>query len=435
MKKLISLIILMLILSVNMSSLYSQGEPKVSENKSSISETNKANKQPAPTQTSEDKGFIDEVVSALEGLGLGDLFPTDKWIGIKFERLFLSFVVIVLTLLLNKIVFSVVFMYILKLTSKTKTKIDDYVISSIKRPINLFGYVLGIYLAVLLLNPPTEPVDIEKFVDSLFIAMVIIVVTWIALRLIDIFDIITENYKESPHYGFAKHLLPFFKRTIKILVVIVSGITIIQNLGYSVSSLLAGLGLGGMALALASRDTVANFFGSFMIFMDKPFTVGDWIKASGVEGDVEEIGFRSTKIRTFRKSLVSVPNNKIANDIIENMTARPKQREYAVIGIEYSTPREKVSELIERIKKTLEEHPWVDNSYYQVWFRKFSDSSLDIMLYYFIDRTPWADFLQAVQEVNLAIMKHCEELNISFAFPSTSVYFGDESPSLPDRNS
>jgi MscS family membrane protein len=163
-------------------------------------------------------------------------------------------------------------------------------------------------------------------------------------------------------------------------------------------------------------------FGSLTIFTDRPFQIGDWIKMSGIEGVVEDVGFRSTRIRTFAKTLITVPNSKIANEAIENMNARPKRRIKMTIGVTYDTNANQMEQALDSIREILRTHPGVDQAYWLVYFTDFGSSSLDIFLYYFSASTVWAQYLEVRQKVNLAIMRKLEELGLEFAFPSQTVY-------------
>jgi MscS family membrane protein len=203
---------------------------------------------------------------------------------------------------------------------------------------------------------------------------------------------------------------------------------IAQNLGYSVAGLIASLGLGGAAIALASQDTIANLFGSVMILADKPFKVGDWVKGDGFEGIVEEIGFRSTRIRTFAQTVENVPNKLLASVRVENVDRRRDpglnvRRVEMNVGVTYRTTAEQMERTLEAIRSILKEDPGVDQRMFQlVSFTDFGDSALTIYLYYFSDKADWAYHLGVRERVNLKIMRALEELGVQVAFPTRSIY-------------
>jgi MscS family membrane protein len=196
----------------------------------------------------------------------------------------------------------------------------------------------------------------------------------------------------------------------------------IQNLGYSISGLLASLGIGGLAVALAAKDTLSNIFGSLMILLDRPFHVGDWVKAGDLEGIVEEVGFRSTKIRTFAKTQITVPNNVIANLAVDNMSRRPRRRIKLTIGITYESSPDQIRRAVTGIREMLGNHPAIDQEFFLVNFTDFGASSLDILVYCFTKTNVWEEYLEARQDVCLKIMEILDGLGLEIAFPSRSLY-------------
>lgn len=181
-------------------------------------------------------------------------------------------------------------------------------------------------------------------------------------------------------------------------------------------------GLGGLAFALAAQDSLSNLFGGMVIIVDKPFTVGDWISTPSVEGIVEDITFRSTKVRTFAQAIVTVPNSKLANEPITNWAAMGKRQITFHLKVAYSTPRAKLEKCVERIKTTLIEHPDVHKQTIFVVFDRYNDSSLDIFLYFFTITTVWQEFLMVKQDINFKIMRILEEEGVSMGLPTTNVH-------------
>lgn len=214
----------------------------------------------------------------------------------------------------------------------------------------------------------------------------------------------------------------FFRKTLSFLIFIVGGLIIIQNLGYNVTSILAGLGIGGLAVALAAKDTLSNIFGSLVILFDRPFVVGDWIQFDKIEGTVENIGFRSTQIKTFYDSVISVPNFIVANAQIDNMGKRKFRRTRFTLGITYSTSPEKIQSFLEGIKSIIQSHPKTKTDYFQVSFSGYADSSLNIFVNFFLQVANWNEELQFRQDIFLDILKLAQRTNVEFAFPSQSLY-------------
>ena len=189
-----------------------------------------------------------------------------------------------------------------------------------------------------------------------------------------------------------------------------------------------------LAFALAAQDTVANLFGSVNIFVDKPFQIGDWVKIGGVEVVVEEVGFRSTRVRTFHNSVVTVPNSKSTNANIDNMGLRPRRRVKVVVNLTYDTNPNQMKSFVEGVRAILASHPDVQRTY-EVHFYGMSSSSLDVLVYYHLVVPGWHEELSARSNILLQIMQLAKEVDVSFAYPSTSLYVEatPDSP-LPSRN-
>lgn len=217
-------------------------------------------------------------------------------------------------------------------------------------------------------------------------------------------------------------IIPLISRTARILVVLLGSLFALQNLGVNVMSVLAGLGVGGLALALAAKDTAANLFGSIMIFLDRPFKLGDTVIVGGIEGDVEEIGFRCTRIRTFYDSVVSIPNSEVANSKIDNMGLRRYRRTNTTIGLTYDTPPQKIEAFLEGIKNILRKNELVVQDRIHVIFKGFGSSSLDILLNYFATVTEWGQDMILRQNIYLEIITLAKELKIDFAFPTQTLH-------------
>ena len=224
--------------------------------------------------------------------------------------------------------------------------------------------------------------------------------------------------------GLDARLYPLVLKSIQLIVLIIMIVWGMKNFGINVPSLLAGLGLTGLVVALAARDTVANFFGSFMLLFDRPFRIGDYIQVGQIEGIVEEIGFRSTRIRTFHNSLVSMPNANLANVEIDNLGARRYRRIDMNLGITYNTQPEKIEQFVNSIRSLLKNNIYVaQEEDVFVFFTDYGDSSLVIKVYFFLVVPNWRMELTEKESILFSILRIAKQLNISFAFPSTSLYF------------
>jgi len=214
----------------------------------------------------------------------------------------------------------------------------------------------------------------------------------------------------------------------RIIVILVGGIYLMRAVsGKPMSTLIAGLGIGGLAIALASQDTLKNFFGSLMIILDKPFKIGDRVVTGGYDGVVEQIGFRSTRVRTFTGHQVTVPNEKIATASVENIGRRPSIRRLTNITITYDTPVEKVEKAVAIVREILENHEGMDPEFPpRVYFNEFNDTSLNIIMMYCYFPPNYWDFLGLSERINLKTTRAFEAEGIEFAFPTTTTYLAQD---------
>lgn len=326
---------------------------------------------------------------------------------------------------------SLLFVRLQKLTEKTAVEFDDIFIAALSKPVE-WGIALGgMFIALLVLPLPSEPVDIGKFVSAMLTSVSLFLIVWFGTRLVDGIADWWARKAEHTESRLDDQLVPIVRKSLKAFLYIIGVVLVLQNLGYSVGSLLAGLGIGGLAMAMAAKDTVANLFGSIVIFLDKPFQVGDWIETSDVEGTVEEIGLRTTRIRTFANSLITTPNSTFTTNSVNNWSKMQKRRIKMSIGVTYSTPASKLDALVKEIRQLIADNPKIRNDFYLVNFDNFGPSSLDLFIYCFTETTNWAEFLQVKQEFMLSIMDKVESMGLSFAFPTQSIHV----ESLPQETS
>lgn len=327
---------------------------------------------------------------------------------------------------------------LLPLADKTNSEYDDLLLKCLRRPAGFLITIGGIRLALDILKLPSEPVNLLRFGNALTQLLFTFAIAWAFFNLIDIFDKYLSSWAARTASTLDDNLTPLIRKSLRVFIVFLALIMTIQNFGYSVSGLLASLGIGGLAVALAAKDTLSNVFGSLMIIFDRPFRVGDWILAGDMEGTVEEVGFRSTKIRTFAKTQITVPNNIVANLGINNFSRMPRRRIKLTVGVTYATTPQQMRTVVERIRALLAEHPAIDQGFFLVNFTDFGASSLDIMVYCFTTTTVWGEYLNARQDVCLRIMDILEDLGLEIAFPSRSLYVekmpGDGLPVAVEKN-
>lgn len=238
----------------------------------------------------------------------------------------------------------------------------------------------------------------------------------------DAFGLLLQRWSRQTENNLDSQLAPLLTKTVKLLVVVLGVLMILQNTGVNVVSLIAGLGLGGLALALAAQDTAANLFGSVTIVADRPFQVGDFIRVSGSEGVVEDLGFRSTRIRTGGKSMVTIPNSTMAKEKIENLGRRKVRQISHVLGLEYGAKSSQLAQVIEQIRYLLSRHEQVIKDEINVFFVNLGDFSLQIKVDFFIVIDEPIDFLETQQEILFEIMQIVENCGLAFAFPTQTLH-------------
>lgn len=306
-----------------------------------------------------------------------------------------------------------------KLVQKTSNKYDDEILASIKKPIDFLFIVVGAKVAKLVLVLSS---DISILFDKILATGFIIVLFWIFVELLNYFAIHLDKITNKFGDKISEDVANFIVKSVRLFIVAIGVFTILQEWGYNISGFLASLGLVGMAFALAAKDTAANLFGSLVIFTDKPFRVGEWIKTPDVEGTIESIGIRSTKVRTFAQALVTVPNASLANSAILNWSRMGKRRIKMNVGLTYDTSGETVEKIIEDIKNMLTNHNDIHQGTIHIYFSAFGDSSLNIFCYYFTKTTNWGEFMKVREDTYLKIMKIVEQNGSGFAYPTQTLH-------------
>ncbi|NJC87817.1 MAG: mechanosensitive ion channel family protein [Desulfuromonas sp.] len=321
------------------------------------------------------------------------------------------------------------------LTRRTETDLDDLLLECLRKPLELLVLIIGLFVAVQILQLPEEPTNVRNGAYALLRAMITIAGGWALFNMAGVFGQYLEDLSAKTENDLDDHLVPFVRKSLRVFIVILAGVMVIQNLGYSTSGLLASLGIGGMALAFASKDALSNIFGSLMIIFDRPFKLGDQVIAGNMEGTVEEVGFRSTKIRTPAKTLISVPNSIIANMPLDNVSRMPRRRIKLAIGLTYATTPAQMRTAVARLRALLTTHPEIDPETVQVNFTDFGASSLDITVTCFSVTTVLGEHLNVREDICLKIMDLLEELGLQFAFPSRTVYLHHADSDPPEGSS
>ncbi|PID41527.1 MAG: mechanosensitive ion channel protein MscS [Proteobacteria bacterium] len=311
---------------------------------------------------------------------------------------------------------------------KTSNLWDDTLLYAAKRPIRLFVWVIGLSLAVEVTQSYFEG-DLFRFSDPLRKIGVIYSLSWFLVRLVSS----AEKIVVSPQ----KMKQPMDHTTVSAIgkllrasIIITSVLVTLQTLGFSVSGVLAFGGIGGIAVGFAAKDLLANFFGGLMVYLDRPFSVGDWVRSpdQNIEGTVENIGWRTTRIRTFNKRPIYVPNSTFTNITVENPSRMTHRRIYETIGVRYDDGL-KIESILARVKAMLLAHKEIDTSQtLMVNFNAFNASSLDFFIYTFTKTTNWIKYHEVKQDVLLNIMHIIDEEGAEIAFPTQTLHHVGDVP-------
>ena len=370
----------------------------------------------------------------------------DKFFGLEIWQWLGLFLALLLTyflhLLFKKILFN--FLHFVK-QRVTKISIEnlDERLRQFSHPLS---YIFGIYILEMLVPYLLLGQEVSNwFISALNFAKIVFWI-FVFLKLVDVFMAVYSHRASKTENLLDDQLLPILKNSLKGLVVIIGLFKFFIIMGADPKAVIAGASIGGLALGLAAQDTVKNLIGTLMIFVDKPFKIGDWILVDGIEGSVEEVGFRSSIIRAADTSVFKIPNSKLSEAAVNNMGKRIYRRYQTKLGIRYDTPPELIEEFVEGIKRIIELHPTTRNyaNYtpynsvpYNVEFVDYGDSSLQILLNVYFMTNDYAEELHGRHILLLGILKLANALGVEFAFPSQTLFmelFPDKQPAYPEYN-
>lgn len=356
--------------------------------------------------------YVNKFVPGFRNLMAAQIF------GVYVGLVFGAGAIIFAAWLLQGLLVSLAFRILSSVFNRTKASVMNRLFEKMRRPLKCLVMLAGIHLALLVLLIEDSMVVAAGRICS---GLGYLIIFWMLISVTDFLFGLLESRVKTKNAS-AVNLVQLANRVFRYALFFIALLVVLDICGARIGAVVASLGIGGAALAFASQDTIANFFGSVSIVMDRPFSVGDWIVAGNVEGVVDSIGVRSTRIRTFPKTLVTVPNSLLAKEAIDNWSRMPVRRITATVGLTYSTTADQMEEIVEDIRRILREDPDVDSGSFYVNFTEFNSSSLDIFLYYFTRRVDYGGFLETKQRVNLAIMRAVSARGLSMAFPSRSIY-------------
>ena len=340
-------------------------------------------------------------------------------------RYLLSFIIILFTFYVLRGAATYILRRILRLTHRTASNWDEAVVDAINPPLRLILVLVGIWLALAVLDFND---DIAQIISDVAAILIAIAFFWGVYRLIDaIGDAIANVANQDERID--RNIVRFGRQLAKGLIWIIAFVIVMDQLGYNLNGLLAGLGIGGLAVALAAQETLGNLVGYFAIMADSPFGVGDFIVTDAGSGTVEHIGFRSTRIRQLDQAIVFVPNGKLAASSITNWTRLSKRRLDMNLGLTYDTNPEQILSVVQAIRNLLDGHPRVIADSVFVQFFAFNDSSLDVRIICYINEPDWGEFHAIKEDIYIRMMSILEERGVEIAFPTQTMVMRDAAKS------
>ena len=344
-------------------------------------------------------------------------FLRQEFYGNKIENWLISFGILIGGIVVAKITYWIIGKYVKRLTAKTKSQLDDLLIDKLEEPVVYAIGILGFYWGFHRLHFGE---GIDKFFEHVFTIVFTLNVTWLIVRTADaIIEEYIMPFVERSESDLDDQLMPLLRKVFKLILWCMGIIIGLNNAGFDVAALIAGLGIGGLALALAAQDTVKNIFGGIMVYLDKPFKIGDRIVISGHDGFVEEIGIRSTRIRTLEGRQITIPNAQFSESPIENISREPARKIVLNLGLTYETSPEKMEMAMTILKDIASNNESVGEDA-MVSFNSWGASALGITFIYFIQ--PGKDILITQTEVNLEILKRFNAEGLDFAYPTQTIY-------------
>lgn len=339
-------------------------------------------------------------------------------------RYTLSFLIILFTFYVLRSAASYALQRLLGFTHRTRFNIDEAVVSAINPPLRNILLLIGVWLALAVLDFND---DIANVISSAAVTLIAASFFWGIYRTVDVVANVFSSIAERDS-RIDQNLVRFGRQLSKALVVVIAFVVVMDQLGYNLNGLLAGLGIGGLAVALAAQDALSNLVGYFMIVADSPFHIGDFIVTDAGSGTVEHVGFRSTHIRQLDQSVIFIPNGVLASGSITNWSRLSRRRLDMNLGLTYDTNPDQMLTVVQAIRDMMDAHPRVIPDTLFVQFFEFNASSLDIRIICYINEPGWNDFHAIKEDIYIRIMRLLEDRGLSIAFPTRTIVMHNENP-------
>ena len=364
------------------------------------------------------------------GLDRSALLRDNTIFGEPLWKYIASLIFIFLAFYVSKLLDFVVGVWLKRWAEKTETKFDDLLLALLRGPVKVVAFVIFLHIG---LNIFRWPPAVQMFLSKALIVIVACSITYVVMRVVDLLlTLWRQRGAAGADKSFDEELFPVVSKSLKAFVIVVAVLVTSQNLGINITGVIASLSIGGLALGLAAQDTLANLFGAVAIYMDKPFRIGDRIRLESVDGVVESIGLRSTRVRNLDGHLVTIPNKTMGNAIITNIARRPSIKTEMNIGLTYDTSADRVKHATAVLKEIFRAHPKTADLI--ITFNRFESSSLNIQVIHWWNGTDFKAYTADLQTLNLQIKERFDTEGLSFAFPTQTVYVKQEGENVKALN-
>jgi len=357
--------------------------------------------------------------------GLPPALVDNKLLGVKYWQ-WMGLVLLIFTGIVLD--FSVRFVLTIVSRRVISRKGGEAARDTVRKTVRPFGLAVAALFWLVVISLLDLPADVLKILLTAVRFFAMLAGVWAGFRVTDLVAEVLQNKAAGTETKFDDLLVPLVRKAVKVFILVFGVIYIADTLDIKITPLLTALGIGGVGFAFAAKDTLENLFGSLTVVADRPFQVGDWVVIDGkAEGTVENVGFRSSRIRTFYNSLLTIPNGNLVRAIVDNYGQRKYRRWKTHVSITYDTPPDKIEAFCEGIRELIRLHPYTRKDYYQVWLHQFSASSLDVLVYVFHEAPDWTTELRERHRIMLDIIRLANHLGVEFAFPTETVHLYQES--------
>lgn len=328
-----------------------------------------------------------------------------------------ALLIIVAAMVIGKILYWISKNLLSKLTGKSKTRIDDIILDLIEEPIVFAFTAAGMWFGLQTLTLGDRA---QGWVGNGFQFVIVLAITWLIARLLNsVFTFYLAPLALASENDLDDQILPIVRKGTSLIIWSVGTIVALNNAGYDVGAVLAGLGIGGLALAMAAKDTVSNFFGGVTIFVDQPFKLNDRVRVAGFDGTIEEIGIRSTRMRTLAGTLVTIPNSVFSESSVENISEEPTRKVSLNLGLTYDTSPDSMKQALSILREIASDNDHLDEKIV-LSFNAFGDFAMNILFIYYIKKE--ADIMETQTEVNMEVLGRFNAAGLEFAFPTQTLY-------------